>query len=587
MNTAFQQDGTTTCDKFPSDQSVSTDFVDDKITADQPAEAADLSQDRSAIHDLVKTTLSFWDDSIPRSNLEFGVLDSGCHVPRGGPVEEGITVIVSCRSTGTDQGYIYRGDLWPGMGFGGEEGKKRFECHRKALASVLQESQNLTVLHSLCLSGSSKRTFLPTKQSSEPTTKTNTKAYNSETDASIDLAIVIKSIIESSGIDQPKGGFQVTTAQSEFYHWFSAFVRDPLGNISNRSKDAKFQGPWIKHKNVFSTLDTMNVQLREAFGKDLAAQWEYEGCYSQLIPLASDSLPLPMSEPPKKKAENTKKLRKRRESRPRGGKSRSPLPSHDESARNALQSKSQRSGQSARDRSDNNDPTTHPRLTAVNPAETSQGVSGTDMAGETDVSLPFGNYGCPQVTNDFYFPFPPLVPQPGVQYQFPSAATTQYLPSHFAGSPAFHQSINPDQYGWQGTYDFSDAANLYPVTADNTFQSSMTPQQYTNPSRNTHLPSRPGTQTSDHNILVTPPDLGQERFGISDGVYASLPYGDQHQVSPASGWDYAAQYGGRPHHSRPSSTAFNNTITPSFNSSENAIQEEWRDSQWRTDFSQQ
>jgi hypothetical protein len=232
-----------------------------------------------------------------RSGLEFGVLAIGGANSGAGPRTDGISGIISCRSA-EDGGYILRGDLWPGKGFKGEEGKKRFDDFRAAFASVLQQERHKRTLHTLGAYGSLRRK-LPEEINS--ISRRIKKAHNPQVLASCDFVVVIRRIVEDSGMDQPPDGFSFTTAQPPFY---DCCQRRQAGQTVDEDKEktpeTKLVPPNSRLTMEIIVKDMVNT-LRGPSSGFHAARWE---CGNESVPL----IPMKLHPHPDKKSTKPEKV---------------------------------------------------------------------------------------------------------------------------------------------------------------------------------------------------------------------------------------------------------------------------------------
>ena len=451
--------------------------------------------------------------SVEMPILEFGVLLDR-DIPNSGPRSDGITVILSCRRS-TDGRFVHRGDLWPGVIFSyGQPGQEPLDEYVKAFKTVMKDQNNLDVLHSVGLAGSVRPQNKRAKRSLERL-------------ASLDMAAAIREMIEKSDITKPKDGYIFTTAEPPFYEW-----------LEQKDKSQKPSGAGLSAPDRRMTLDkiitSMEKRLSDCMSGVPRALWECKGIPVRLGGIDRELLPQLVTET------GSRELRKL---------------DHDKRSREGV------GGQSAVRKS------VKTTSNASQPNLTNERGSSRSRSRHRSPTYPYASqttYLKASIRSNS--PLPSSIPAGQGQYQFPSAVTHQFPGSHLTVPPVFDQSFNLDQDGWQDTWAFENN----PITGGDTIQTSNTPQQYISLSQNPSVPFRPGTHTSYKNVSVTPPYLGQNEFFNPDS--ASLAYGNQQQILPASGWYNSGQYGGRSHLQDSSSPAKYSTISHSFTGSQNFIQ---------------
>jgi hypothetical protein len=267
-----------------------------------PHNTGDYSEGANARPEDLPLTSSVH-SAIHESILEFRVLPIGGATTGGGPRHNGISVIVSCRSD--DNGYIFRGDLWPGKGFEEEGGKERFDKYHRAFARVISEPEHWKGLNTLGAYESYRRK-LPEgiKVFSKRIKRT---ARNPELLAAWDFDVFVRSIIEGAGIEQPKDGFNFSAAQPPFYDYYQRH-RDgqTVDQDKKKTPETKLKPPNSRLERDRS-VDDMIYTLEGPCSEHHAAWWECGGKSVPLIPMKFDPYPDKKSTQPEKIGQNTER----------------------------------------------------------------------------------------------------------------------------------------------------------------------------------------------------------------------------------------------------------------------------------------
>ena len=195
-----------------------------------------------------------------RSPLVFGTLPAGSHVHGTGPPIKGISVIVSCLESG--HGYSYRGDLWPGSSFLDPKMNTLLATLKTQFHSLVNEPNNLAVIHSVCLSGSLRR---------HPNSLL--AHFDHPSLASQDVATVLRTIILRSDMPRLKQYLNVTTAKPQFYDWHKNSRQDP--SASPKTSETKLQPPQGRKESDTIVQKTIKT-FRGPLAVPPAAQWVSE-----------------------------------------------------------------------------------------------------------------------------------------------------------------------------------------------------------------------------------------------------------------------------------------------------------------------
>jgi len=204
--------------------------------------------------------------SIPgsRSSSVFGKLATS-RFDDSGPARTQIAVIVSCQAT--EQGYHYRGDLWPGASFLRPEKDALLKTLYTQFDSFVDEEDNLAIIRLSCLSGSLRR---------DPGSKV---AHRDQTFlAAKDLATLLRTRISLSSVGQLEDYFKVKIAKPEFYDWHKQSCK----NLSAESKPP--EGMLVKvysrrddHKLSDALVQRMIQTLDNSLTMKPFAKWESNG----------------------------------------------------------------------------------------------------------------------------------------------------------------------------------------------------------------------------------------------------------------------------------------------------------------------